>query len=38
MHADKVGLGSVSAYADPNNVIQESDENNNAKTVAITVK
>jgi hypothetical protein len=38
VHADKTGLGSLSAAADPNSLIQESDETNNAKTLPITVK
>jgi CARDB len=38
IQGSKSGLGSLSAAADPNNLIQESDENNNAKTLPITVK
>jgi hypothetical protein len=34
----KTGIGSISASADPNGLIAESDESNNAKTLAITVK
>jgi len=36
--AAQTGIGSISAYADPNNVIQESNENNNAQTLPVTVK
>jgi hypothetical protein len=38
IQASKSGLGSLSAAADPNNLISESDENNNAQTLAIIVK
>ena len=34
----KAGIGSVSAAVDSNGLIRESDETNNAKTLAITVK
>jgi hypothetical protein len=36
--AAQTGTGSISAYADPNNVIQESNENNNGQTLPVTVK
>jgi subtilase family serine protease len=32
------GLGSVSAAVDPDNVIPESNETNNAETLPVTVK
>jgi hypothetical protein len=38
VHADRSGVGSLSAAADPNNVIEESDEANNARTLPISVK
>jgi hypothetical protein len=38
IQASKSGLGSLSAAVDPNNLIPESDENNNAQTLPITVK
>jgi hypothetical protein len=38
VHAANPGLGSISAYADPNNLITESNENNNAQSLAVTVK
>jgi hypothetical protein len=34
----KAGIGSISAAADPNGLIQESDKGNNASSLAITVK
>jgi hypothetical protein len=34
----KAGIGSISASVDPNGLITESDETNNGKTFAITVK
>ena len=36
--AASAGAGAVSAYADPNNVIQESNKAYNADTLAVTVK
>jgi hypothetical protein len=42
VHGNKTGgvsgLGSLSAAADPNNLVKESDESNNAQTLAITVR
>jgi CARDB len=38
IQGSRSGIGSVSAAADPNNLIQESDENNNASTLPIIVK
>jgi len=38
VHAAHAGLGSISATADPSNFIQESNENNNAQTLFVTVK
>jgi hypothetical protein len=38
VQAAQQGLGSISAYANPSNAIQESNENNNAQTLPVTVK
>jgi hypothetical protein len=37
-YAVKSGIGALSADADPNNVVVESDETNNGRTLPITVK
>jgi hypothetical protein len=37
-YAAAPGLGAISATADPNNVMQESNENNNGDTLSVTVK
>jgi hypothetical protein len=38
VYAGGTGLGSISASADPNNLITESNETNNAQSLAVTVK
>jgi hypothetical protein len=38
VYGAKAGIGAISAAADPNGLIKESDVTNNAKTLAITVK
>ena len=38
VRGSKAGIGAISASVDPNDLIHESDETNNAKTLTVTVK